>query len=81
MNSESQKRLMMGQIQLHRNVAAVRLDLMHLTEPLPPVWADADRLRYILINLMSNAVKYSPKERYLSIELAQDIPVPLTLLA
>lgn len=37
----------------------VRLDLMHLTEPLPPVWADLDRLRYILINLMDNAVKYT----------------------
>lgn len=38
---------------------ALRLDLMHLTEPLPPVWADIDRLRYILINLMGNAVKYT----------------------
>ncbi len=37
----------------------VRLDLSHLTEPLPRVWADIDRLRYILINLMDNAVKYT----------------------
>ncbi len=37
----------------------VRLDLMELTEPLPPVWADIDRLRYILINLMDNAVKFA----------------------
>ncbi len=38
----------------------LRLDLMHLTEPLPPVWADVDRLRYILINLLSNAIKFTP---------------------
>ncbi len=29
-------------------------------EPLPPVWADPDRLQEILSNLLDNAVKYSP---------------------
>ncbi len=38
---------------------AVRLDLSALSEPLPPLWADIDRLRYILINLSSNAVKFT----------------------
>jgi signal transduction histidine kinase len=38
----------------------LQLDLDHLAEPLPPVWADIDRVRYILINLMSNAVKFTP---------------------
>lgn len=38
--------------------AEIRVDLQHLTET-PPVRADLDRLRYILINLMSNALKHT----------------------
>jgi signal transduction histidine kinase len=37
----------------------LKLDLMHLTEPLPPVWVDLERLRYILMNLVSNAIKFT----------------------
>ena len=37
----------------------LKLDLMHLMEPLPPVWADLERLRYILMNLVSNAIKFT----------------------
>ena len=31
------------------------------TKPLPPVWADTDRTTQILVNLVSNAIKYSNK--------------------
>ncbi|HEY7676889.1 MAG TPA: response regulator [Candidatus Methylomirabilis sp.] len=33
---------------------------LDLAEPLPPVWADADRVTQVLTNLLSNAHKYTP---------------------
>lgn len=35
--------------------------LIHLDEPLPPVYIDRDKVKQILHNLISNAIKYSPK--------------------
>jgi signal transduction histidine kinase len=34
----------------------------HLTANLPPVWVDADMVRRVLINLLENACKFSPRE-------------------
>ena len=47
----------------------------HLTiaPTLPPVDADRDAIARVLINLTNNAIKYSRDERYLAIDVGQDI--------
>lgn len=47
----------------------------HLTvaASLPPVDADRDAIARVLINLTNNAIKYSRGERYLAIDVAQDV--------
>ncbi len=46
---------------------------LEIEEHLPLVLADRDALTQVLINLISNAVKYSTDERYLLIELTTEV--------
>jgi len=39
---------------------AQRTILVDVAPDVPKVWADADKLRLVIVNLLSNAVKYSP---------------------
>ena len=49
----------------------VRLELVAADE-LPPVAADPDKVRQVLVNLVDNAVKYSPDGGEVEVELDAD---------
>lgn len=49
----------------------VLIDLSPSLPPNPKVMADAFRLRQILMNLLSNGVKYSPEEEPIKIEVSR----------
>jgi len=47
-----------------------RQELEAVIEPgLPPIKADRDRIRQVLINLLDNAVKFTPEEGRISLEV------------
>jgi two-component system phosphate regulon sensor histidine kinase PhoR len=57
----------------------IRLELV-ADGPLPPVAADADRLRQVLVNLIDNAVKYSPEGGRIELRvLARDNGLRMTV--
>ncbi len=41
---------------------------VHLPENMPTVWADRERIEEVLLNLLDNAVKYSPNAKLIRIE-------------
>jgi len=41
---------------------------VHLPANMPTVWADRERIEEVLLNLLDNAVKYSPKAKLIRIE-------------
>lgn len=46
--------------------------LVEVPDNLPPVWADKDRLSQVLLNLLSNAYKYTPDGGTITIRAWQD---------
>jgi signal transduction histidine kinase len=50
-----------GQLRANQQELGKYQFVCNLDAELLPVWADADRLRQVLLNLMENALKYSPQ--------------------
>ncbi len=64
---------------IRESVAAMTLDAgkRHISfrvneQPLPIVAADGDRIRQVLINLLANAVKFSPEQGTITIDMRAD---------
>lgn len=46
--------------------------VMHLEDPLPPVKADIEKTAWVLINLLTNAIRYSPEGKDVVIGVKQE---------
>lgn len=59
----------LGQLERHRL-------LIRTSDPLPPVYVDRDKVKQILYNLLTNAIKYSPSggEIELVVQESDDLP-------
>ncbi len=64
-------------LQLHTQLVQHKL-LIDARTPLPPVFADRDKVKQIIFNLLSNAIKYSPErtEIQLTIRCADTADLP-----
>ncbi len=64
-------------MQLHTQLVSHKL-LIDVRTPLPPVFADYDKVKQIIFNLLSNAIKYSPEGSEIQLTVwqaaADDLP-------
>lgn len=60
-------------LMIEARIAGQGLHLSYEEPELPlPVWADRNRLRQVFVNVLDNAVKYSPPDGTIFIDLLQD---------
>ncbi len=54
-------------LEVHTSLRAKHMLISEVPDDLPQVWADPDRLRQVLINLITNATRYSPENTTVTI--------------
>lgn len=57
-------------LQIHSSLSRHHAFVCEIPDNLPHVWADPDRLRQVLINLMTNATRYSPQRTTVTVSAA-----------
>jgi signal transduction histidine kinase len=63
--------LVNGTLEIHTSLSRHHAFDCRIPDDLPHVWADPDRLRQVLINLMTNATRYSPEGSTVTVTAAQ----------
>ncbi|MGH2694169.1 MAG: ATP-binding protein [Actinomycetota bacterium] len=58
-------------LEIHSSLSRHHAFVCEIPDNLSKVWADPDRLRQVLINLMTNATRYSPHRTSVSVTAAQ----------
>jgi len=48
--------------------------LLQVTTPRPVAWADADKVEQVLLNLLHNAIKFSPPSSTITVSVADSLP-------
>lgn len=61
---------------LNNQISGKHTMLIDIPPHLPPVYADRDKVRQVLINLITNAVKYSPNGGEIRLAIAENAALP-----
>jgi signal transduction histidine kinase/GAF domain-containing protein len=62
--------------QLNNQISGKHTMLIDIPPHLPPVYADRDKVRQVLVNLITNAVKYSPNGGEIRLTISDNVELP-----
>jgi len=62
--------------QLNNQIGGKHTMLIDIPPQIPPVYVDRDKVKQILVNLITNAAKYSPRGGEIRLTVTEDAPLP-----